>query len=81
MQPGPLRTRQAFQRRFTLHALTNRKVIVARAPEAKRSHPDDMLDVYIKGADGSMISLAELGHLDWGVREQTIYHKDLLPVA
>jgi multidrug efflux pump subunit AcrB len=56
-------------------------MIVARVPEAKRSHPDDMLGVHIKAADGSMVSLAELGHLEWGIREQTIYHKNLKPVV
>jgi len=56
-------------------------MIVARVPEAKRSHPDDMLNIYLEAADGSMVSLAELGHLVSGYREQTIYHKNLKPVV
>ena len=56
-------------------------MIVARFPEAMRSHPDDMLKIYIKASDGSMVSLAELGHLVSDVQEKTIYHKNLKPVV
>jgi len=55
--------------------------VVIRLPEAKRSHPDDILSLYVKAADGSMVSLAELGTLEDTVREKTIYHKNLRPVV
>ncbi len=55
--------------------------IVAQLPEERRSHPEDLLSVYVKGTGGRMVPLAELGKLEFDVREKTIYHKNLRPVV
>jgi len=56
-------------------------MIVVRLPEGKRSHPEDLLKIYIKGAGGHMVSLAELGQVLNTVQDKTIYHKNLRPVV
>ena len=56
-------------------------MIVARLPEEKRYHPEDMLKVYVRSMDGQMVSLAELGRLEDEIQESTIYHKNLRPVV
>jgi multidrug efflux pump subunit AcrB len=55
--------------------------ILLRLPEAKRSHPEDMLRLYVKGAQGQMVSLAELGRIERTKAEKSIYHKNLRPVV
>jgi len=59
----------------------NPLMIVVRLPEGKRSHPEDLLKIYIKGAGGHMVSLAELGQVLNTVQDKTIYHKNLRPVV
>ncbi len=59
----------------------NPLMIVVRVPEAQRSHPEDLLRIYVKSSDGRMVSLAELGHLERTLQEKTIYHKNLRPVV
>ena len=56
-------------------------MIVARLPEEKRYHPDDLLKVYVRSSEGQMVSLAELGRIENAVQENTIYHKNLRPVV
>lgn len=55
--------------------------ILLRLPEAIRSHPEDMLRVYVKGAQGQMVSLAELGRIETTIAEKSLYHKNLRPVV
>jgi len=55
--------------------------VVIRLPEEKRYHPDDIRNLYLKGTDGQMVSLAELAGLEETVQEKTIYHKNLRPVV
>ncbi len=55
--------------------------ILLRLPEAMRSHPADMLRIYVKGAQGEMVSLAELGRIERTKAEKSIYHKNLRPVV
>lgn len=55
--------------------------ILLRLPEPIRSHPEDMLRVYIKGTQGEMVSLAELGRIERTTAEKSIYHKNLRPVV
>jgi multidrug efflux pump subunit AcrB len=45
-----------------------------------RSGIDDLSMVVLKGANGSMVPLAELGRWETGAVDQTIYHKNLRPV-
>lgn len=55
--------------------------IVARLSEPKRSHPQDLLAVYVRGTGNKMVPLAELGRVEFDVQEKTIYHKNLRPVV
>ena len=55
--------------------------ILLRLPEANRSHPEDMLRLYVKGVQGQMVSLAELGRIERTKAEKSIYHKNLRPVV
>ena len=59
----------------------NPLMIVARLPEPKRSHPDDLLRIYVKGSRGEMVSLAELGRIETSTAEKTLFHKNLRPVV
>ncbi len=54
--------------------------IVLRLPEADRSSVQDLSRLYVKGAGGHVVSLAELGSWRMASNEQTIYHKNLRPV-
>ncbi len=51
-----------------------------RLPEPTRSSIARLEDLYLTG-DGGMIQLRELGHFAPAARDQTIYHKNLRPVA
>ncbi|HRX86894.1 MAG TPA: efflux RND transporter permease subunit, partial [Phycisphaerae bacterium] len=55
--------------------------IVVRLPEAARSSTTDLSRVYVKGAGGAMVPLAELGRWEQTLADQTIYHKNLRRVA
>jgi multidrug efflux pump subunit AcrB len=50
-------------------------------PRALRSSRDDLARVGVKGRNGRLVSLGELGHWEESPADQTIYHKNLLPVA
>jgi multidrug efflux pump subunit AcrB len=54
--------------------------IVVRLPERDRSSLQDLDRLYVRGGNGQVIPLAELG--TWAVsdNDQTIYHKNLRPV-
>jgi multidrug efflux pump subunit AcrB len=54
--------------------------IVLRLPEADRSSLQDLARLYVRGAGGQVVPLAELGRWDERVVDQTIYHKNLRPV-
>ncbi len=51
--------------------------ITVRLPRAGRAHPDDLHLIRLKGADGSLIPLTELGHLEKTLEDKTIYRKNL----
>ncbi len=51
--------------------------IVLRFPIARRSSPADLSKLFVRGADGAMIPLSELGLWKQKWVGQTIYHKDL----
>ncbi len=59
----------------------NALLIDLRLPRAMRSSTDDLAMVFVKGASGSMVPLAELGRWESHVVDQTIYHKNLKPVV
>ncbi len=54
--------------------------IELRLPQEKRSSAFDLSKIGLKGRDGQLVSLAELGKWETTRVEQTIYHKNLQPV-
>ena len=58
----------------------NPLVIDLRLPRPMRSSPDDLAMVFVKGSNGSLVPLAELGRWECRAVDQTIYHKNLRPV-
>jgi multidrug efflux pump subunit AcrB len=59
----------------------NPLLIELRLPEAERSATTKLAQLRVKGADGSLVALAELGRWDTARVDQTIYHKNLCRVA
>ena len=51
--------------------------IDVRLPRALRSSAADLSQVYVKGAGGTLVPLAELGHWREVPADKTIYHKNL----
>jgi multidrug efflux pump subunit AcrB len=51
--------------------------IELRLPRALRSSAPDLELVHVKGADGTMVALAELGSWEHTLADKTIYHKNL----
>ena len=52
-----------------------------RLPRAQRSDLGRLANLYVAGTDGNMIQLGELGRFVETTVDQTIYHKNLQPVA
>ena len=50
-------------------------------PANVRSEPGAALTLKLRAADGVLVPLSELVTVEQSIREQAIYHKDLLPVA
>ncbi len=50
-------------------------------PRGEKVDAQRLLDLRVRGHEGALIPLGELVTLEHSVREQTIYHKDLLPVV
>ena len=67
----------------TVHTETERDplVIEVRLPRAVRSNLDGIMAVKLRGSDGKMVPLGELGEVRTTVEEQPIYRKDLRQVA
>ena len=59
----------------------NALLIDLRLPRPMRSSIDDLATVFVKGSNGAMVPLAELGHWETGTVDPTIYHKNLRPVV
>ena len=55
--------------------------IVLRVPEAERSSLPDLSRIYVKGRTGRLVAIGELGTWQETREDQTIYHKDLRPLA
>ncbi len=51
--------------------------IELRVPRAERSSLETLLALRVRGADGSLVSLSELGSTSESLEEQPIYRKDL----
>jgi multidrug efflux pump subunit AcrB len=52
-----------------------------RLPRASRSSPEDLSQLPVKGQNGQMVLLAELGQWQSARASQTIYHKNLQRIA
>ena len=55
--------------------------IELRAPEDRRTSAADLSKVHVKGSQGQLVPLAELGQWDTARVDQMIYHKNLQRVA
>lgn len=67
----------------TIHTETERDplVIELRMPRAARSSLEDLTAVKMRGSDGAMVQLSQLGEVRRTVEEQPIYRKDLREVT
>ena len=67
----------------TLHSPRERTPlpIRVRLPIPRRSGPDELSRLFVQGADGQVIPLAELGEFVSIAEDQPIYHKDLRRVV
>jgi len=55
--------------------------IVLRLPRPDRSSPADLARIHVRGRGGALVPLAELGQWRESTVDQTIYHKNLVPVV
>jgi multidrug efflux pump subunit AcrB len=55
--------------------------IVLRLPRAERSSVDDLKQVKVIGQQGNLVSLSELVRVEEQTADQSIYHKNLMPVV
>ena len=55
--------------------------IMVRLPLAERSSIDRLKGIKVIGQAGNLVSLSELVRVEQGVNEQSIYHKNLMPVV
>jgi multidrug efflux pump subunit AcrB len=67
----------------TVHTSTERDplVIELRMPRVARSNLNALAAVKLRGSDGAMVPLGQLGELRRSIEEQPIYRKDLRQVA
>jgi len=55
--------------------------IVLQLPKSRRSHEESIENLYAVGSGGRPVPLAEIGHVERGVWDKTIYHKNLRRVV
>lgn len=55
----------------------NELPIILRLPRDKRSDPEQLKTILVKGRMGHMVQLGELGHFKENVQDKTIFHKNL----
>jgi len=55
--------------------------IVLRLPVTERSSVDDLTRIKVIGSRGNLVPLGELVNVEQRVSEQSIYHKNLMPVV
>ena len=55
--------------------------IVLRLPVAERSSVDDLKQIKLIGEQGHLVSLGELVRVEEQIEDQSIYHKNLMPVV
>jgi multidrug efflux pump subunit AcrB len=55
--------------------------IVLRLPRTERSSVDDLTQIKVIGQHGNFVALGELVHVEAQTADQSIYHKNLMPVV
>ena len=55
--------------------------VMLRLPRAQRSSVDSLKGIKVMGQGGNLVPLGELVRVEQGVNEQSIYHKNLMPVV
>ena len=55
--------------------------IVLQLPRAERSSVEDLKEIKLIGQQGNLVSLGELVRVDEQAADQSIYHKNLMPVV
>jgi multidrug efflux pump subunit AcrB len=55
--------------------------IMLRLPEARRSSIEDLQNIKVQGTGGTLVPLRELIQIQESMEEQSIYHKNLMPVV
>ncbi len=55
--------------------------IMVRLPRSERSSINDLKQLYIRGKNGNLVQLGELGVFKPGSLDKSIYHKNLKPVV
>ena len=55
--------------------------IIIQLPKSRRCHAEDIEGLYVLGAGGHPIPLGEIGHVERGMWDKTIYHKNLRRVV
>jgi multidrug efflux pump subunit AcrB len=66
---------------FMTDTEVNPLMVKLRLPREQRSSRAALTGLYVKGINGNLVQLAEIGELREDTEEQTIYHKNLRPVA
>ena len=59
----------------------NPLIIMLRLPRSSRSSPEDLKSLYIRGREGQLVPISELGDFEKTTIDQTIYHKNLRRVV
>jgi multidrug efflux pump subunit AcrB len=55
--------------------------IVVRLERASRSDLDRLMNLKLRGQDGNLVALGEIAHIERGIEDKSIYHKNLMPVT
>jgi multidrug efflux pump subunit AcrB len=55
--------------------------IMLRLPEARRSGIEELQSIKVQAAGGTLVPLRELIRVEESIEEQSIYHKNLMPVV
>ena len=55
--------------------------VMLRLPRVQRSSVDSLKGIKVMGHGGNLVPLGELVRVEQGVNEQSIYHKNLMPVV
>ena len=55
--------------------------IVVRLARASRSDLERLKSLKLRGRGGSLVALGEIAHIESGIEDKSIYHKNLMPVT